>query len=199
MSLFSVRIRALSAALVFSLVGCGGRSDTSSTRPSTTSAPSSSGPNCLFNASSPECRGAKSGPPYVLYTSRSDEAVDAAVNTDIVAVFSEPLDPASVGNGSLTVMGDAKDVVAGSVEYDATRNAMVFHQSKDLSRHRYTATVAANVKDLEGNTMGRSYSWSFTVDPARRDTSEHLSIQQILDKAAYTYKIPGSIIAIRDN
>lgn len=199
MNLFSFRIRALSTALVFWLAGCGGSSDSSSTQASTTPLFSANGPNCLFNASSPECQGAKAGPPYVLYTSRSDGAEDAAVNTDVVAVFSEPLDRDSISNGSLIVTDDEGKPVAGFVEYDNSRNAMVFHQSQDLPGRRYTATVAANVKDLEGNRMGRSYNWSFTVDPARRDTTPQLSVQQILDKAAYTYQIPGSIIAIRDN
>lgn len=197
MSHLSFRVTALSGAFVFLLAGCGGGS--SSTQVSSAPVTSPSGPNCTFNASSPECQGAASGLPYVLYTSRSDAAADAAVNTDIVAVFSEPLDPASVSSGALTVTGDDNSTVAGAVEYDASRNAMVFRQSQDLYGRRYTATVAASVKDLEGNAMGRSYSWSFTVDPARRDTSVQRSVQQILDKAAYTNKIPGSIIAIRDD
>lgn len=136
--------------------------------------------------------------PYVLYSSRSDDVVDAAVNTDIVAVFSEPLDPASVNNSSITVTADDNVNVAGTVEYDASRSALVFRQTQDLAGRRYTATVASNVRDLSGDAMGRSYSWSFTVDPARRDDDAQRSVQQILDRAAFTYKIPGSIIAIRD-
>ena len=199
MNIFSFRIRALLGALIFFLAGCGDSSDPPSSQSTITSFSSPNYPNCLLNASTPECQGAKPGPPYVIYTSRSDGAMDAAVNTDIVAVFSEPLNPSSVSTGSLIVTDDENKVVPGFVTYDGTRNALIFHQSQDLTTHRYTATVAANVQDLEGNKMGSSYSWSFTVDPARRDTSQQLSIQQILDKAAYTYQIPGSIIAIRDN
>ncbi len=184
-------------ALAFLLAGCGGGS--SSTSALTEPVTSPGGPNCLFNATSEACQNTASDLPYVLYTSRSDGAADAAVNTDIVAVFSEPLDPASVSNASLTVTGDNNVRVEGAVEYDASRNALIFRESQDLAGRRYTATVGASVKDLAGNTMGRSYSWSFTVDSARRDTSAQRSVQQILDKAAFTFKIPGSIIAIRDD
>jgi D-alanyl-D-alanine carboxypeptidase len=195
-----IRIAAPLIALAFLLAGCGGGSSSAPvTAGSTAQVPSPAGPNCLFNATSANCQGAASDPPYVLYSSRNDGAADAAVNTDIVAVFSEPLDPASVGNASVTVAGDDNTTVAGTVEYDASRSALVFRQSQELSGRRYTATVAANVKDLTGNMMGRPYSWSFTVDPARRDSAPQRSVQQILDKAAFTYKIPGSIIAIRDD
>lgn len=185
------------SALALVLAGCGGSS--SSVDSPSVSQVSPSGPNCLFNATSTACQQVVGDPPYVLYSSRSDGAADAAVNTDIVAVMSEPLDPASVSSASITVTGDDNVSVQGTTEYDASRRALVFRQSQDLAARRYTATVASGVRDLTGNQMGRTYAWTFTVDPARRDSDTQRSIQQILDKAAYTYKIPGSIIAVRDD
>ncbi len=137
--------------------------------------------------------------PHVIYSSRSDSTLDAAVNTDIVAVFSEPLDPASVTAATVTVKGDDSVSVPGSVSYDAARNAIVFLQAGDLGAQRYTATIAPTVKDAAGNAMAQAYSWKFTVSAARRDTPVQKTLQQILDKAAYTYQIPGSIIAVRDD
>ncbi|HEY0844889.1 MAG TPA: serine hydrolase [Noviherbaspirillum sp.] len=183
--------------LALLLAGCGGSS--SSIEVSSSLVASPGGPNCLFNASSADCAQVVGDVPYVLYSSRSDGAVDAAVNTDIVAVLSEPLDPASVTTSSITVTANDGTSVAGSTEYDATRNALVFRQSQDLGAKRYTATVASSIRDASGNPMGRAYSWSFTVKAARRDTDAQRAVQQILDKAAYTYRIPGSIIAIRDD
>lgn len=188
---------AATLSVLILLAGCGGSSGTADTSASSQVSPS--GPNCLFNATSADCQQITGDPPYVLYSTRSDGVADAAVNTDVVAVMSEPLDPASVSSASITVTRDDNTDVAGTTEYDATRNALVFRQSQDLIARRYTATVASGVRDLSGNQMGRTYSWSFTVDPARRDSDTQRSIQQILDKAAYTYKIPGSIIAIRDD
>lgn len=191
-------VTATLGALAILLAGCGG-SSSSSVSVSSSLAASAGGPNCLFNATSAGCAQVVGDAPYVAYSSRSDGAVDAAVNTDIVAVMSEALDPASVTAATITVTGDDQSSVTGTTEYDATRNALVFRQSQDLGARRYTATVAANVRDTTGNQMGRAYSWTFTVNPARRDTETQRSVQQILDKAAYTYRIPGSIIAIRDD
>ncbi|MEC4720707.1 serine hydrolase [Noviherbaspirillum sp. CPCC 100848] len=206
MKLLRIRWTVLLASSAFVLTGCGGGSSTAelAVAPATgqqqePEQASPSGPNCLFNATSAYCQNAASGLPYVIYTSRSDGAADVAVNSDVVAVFSESLDPTSVSNASLTVTGDDRSAVQGTVEYDASRNALVFRHTQDLTGRRYTATVASNVKDAAGNMMGRPYSWSFSVDPTRRDTDVQKNLQQILDKAAYTYKIPGSLIAIRDD
>ena len=177
MTLSKIRLVITTSVLALFLTACGGDDDVP------VAPPADPGP-----------------PPSVLYSSRSDGAADAAVNTDIVAVMSKALDPASVTNMSLMVTDDGNQPVAGTVEYDASRFALIFHQASDLSGgHKYTATVAETVRSSTGVPMASSYSWSFTVDGSRHDTDAQRTIQQILDKAAYTYQIPGSIIAIRDD
>jgi D-alanyl-D-alanine carboxypeptidase len=187
---------ALQVAIGLGLAACGGGSDA----PPAASGPVASpgGPNCVFNATAPGCSGV-SGAPYVLWSSRSDGAVDAAVNTDIVAAMSEPMDAASISAGAIRVTADDGSSVSGTTRYDAARSALVFAPGADLGARAYTATVDAGVRDAGGTAMGRPYSWTFTVDASRRDSGQEREIQQILDKASYTFKIPGSIIAIRDN
>lgn len=185
------------------LQGCGGNGSSAvELTPPVAVAPDpaaqAGGPNCLFNAASEICKGAAAGLPYVLYSSRSEGAQDAAVNTDIVAVMSEALERASVNATAITVRGEDGVAIPGTVDYDATRNALVFRQQQELTAQRYTATVAAAVRDAAGNAMGRPYSWRFKVDAARRDSDNQRSIQQILDRAAFTFQIPGASMAIRD-
>lgn len=184
--------------LVLASAGCGGGSAEASPEavPQVTSP---QGPNCLFNATSPGCAPQADAPPFVAFTSRSDGALDAAVNTDVVATMSEALDPASVNAGTIRLVGDDNAAIPGTTEYDAKRAALVFRPTADLLGRRYTATVDAGVRDAAGNRMGRAFSWSFTVDAARRDTDPQRAIQQLLDAAAHKYNIPGSIIAIRDD
>jgi|GEM_PF-1522556 len=189
------------SCLVFFVSGCGGGGGGSSSTTSSQVASSPAGPNCLFNSITQGCDQITGVAPYVIYTSRSDGTQDAAVNSDIIAVFSEPLDPASISNASLTVTDDnGSGAITGTVEYDSTGPSLKFNHTDELiGGHRYMATVASTVRDLSGNPMGRPYSWKFTVDSLRRDSTAQRSIQQILDKAAFTYQIPGSIIAIRDD
>lgn len=198
MTLIKTPLVAALSSIAFFLSGCGGGSDGSSVTPTVTSSPA--GQNCIFNSITAACQQVTGTLPYVLYSSRSDGAPDAAVNTDIVAVLSTPLDPASVNDTAIAVTSDDNVAVAGKVEYDATRPALTFRQTQELAGgHRYTATVSSTIRDKAGHTMGRPYSWSFTVNAARRDSDAQRSVQQILDKAAFTYQIPGSIIAIRDD
>ena len=188
---------ALALAISVPLAACGGGDD-APVAPVETGGVSPGGPNCLFNATQAGCQPGTDAP-YVLWSSRSDGTVDAAVNTDVIAAMSEPLDPASVGAGSIRLAGEDGAVVSGTTSYDASRNALVFRPGAELAPRRYTATVDAAVRDATGTSMGRPYSWTFTVDGNRRDSEQQRSIQQLLDKAAYTFRIPGSIIAIRDS
>lgn len=180
MYLLKAPVAFLAGMVVLSLAGCGGSVKYIPTPPP----PAVVVPSTL---------------PFVLFSTRSDSTVDAAVNTDIVAVFSEPLDPASVTAAAVTVKGDDSALVTGTVSYDAARNAIVFKQAADLGAQRYTATIAPTVKDAAGNAMAQAYSWKFTVNAARRDTTVQKSLQQVLDKAAYSFQIPGAIMAVRDN
>lgn len=186
------------SSLAFLLSGCGGGGDSPAVTTPVSSSPA--GQNCIFNSITAACQQVVGNLPYVLYSSRSDGTTDAAVNTDIVAVLSTKLDPASVNDTALALVGEDHVAVAGKVEYDAARPALIFRPAQDLSGgRRYTATVSANIRDLAGHTMGRAYNWSFTVNAQRRDSDVQRSVQQILDKAAFTYQIPGSIIAVRDD
>lgn len=191
--------RWLTAALAAAaLAGCGGGSDSPQTTASIITS-SAAGPDCVFNAGVSACSSVPGVAPYVVYTTRSPGAVDAAVNTDVMAVLSEPLAPASVTAVSLTLASENGAVVAGTAEYNTARNALLFRPAGELAGGRYVATVSANVRDLDGQLMGRPYSWSFSVDAARRDTAEQKTIQQLLDRAAFRYRIPGSIVAVRDD
>ncbi len=187
-----------SALLVLATAGCGGGSGGASAGLSP-QGPSPQGPDCLFNAGSPECTPRADGLPFVAFTSRSDGTLDAAVNTDVVATMSEALDASSVKADSIRLVADDTSVVSGTTTYDPQRMAVVFQPAADLTPRRYTATVDAGVRDAEGNRMGRAFSWSFTVDAARRDTDPQRAVQRLLDAAAYKFQIPGSIIAIRDD
>lgn len=189
-------LAAVGAAAV--LVGCGGGSDGGATAASVNTS-TAVGPNCVFNSIAADCTSAPGLAPYVTFTTRSPGTADAAVNTDIMAVMSEPLEPASVTTLSLSLARDNGTIVAGTAEYDATRNALLFLPATDLVAGRYVATVDASVSDRDGQSMGRPFSWSFSVDAARRDTAEQKTIQQILDRAAYRFSIPGSIVAVRDD
>lgn len=95
----------------------------------------------------------------------------AATNAAIAAVFTKPLNPATVTTASFTLTGPGVTPVAGAVSYAAS--TAVFTPSAALAvSTTYTATLATTVTDLSGNQMAgnqgtlpaaSSYVWTFTT------------------------------------
>jgi hypothetical protein len=90
----------------------------------------------------------------------------------VTATFSEPLDPATV-NGSTFDLRDAANVLVTSVtvSYDAaTRTAVLTPNTALLPDSSYSARLAGGptgprIKDVAGNALNASLSWSFTTQP----------------------------------
>jgi len=99
--------------------------------------------------------------PTVLSTVPSDNATGVAVNTAVMATFSEPIDTATVDNASFFVT-DGVDNVAGTFSF--ADNTATFTPSADLAASTaYTATVTTAVQDLAGNALETDFVWSFTT------------------------------------
>lgn len=95
----------------------------------------------------------------------SDPAANAQgipVNSAISAVFSEPMDPATFIAGVMTVTSPEFGDVAGNISYDeATRTAVFTPSTPLISGTTYNATLANTVKDIHGNVIASSSTWSF--------------------------------------
>lgn len=102
--------------------------------------------------------------PTVLSTSPVSYAYAVALNSDITATFSTPMNPSTVTGTSFTLLGGTTPV-SGSVSYSG--NTATFTPSVSLTTNTvYTATITTDVKDLAGTTMSANYSWTFqTVAP----------------------------------
>jgi hypothetical protein len=96
------------------------------------------------------------------------------VNTAIVAAFTEGMAPATITSASFTVTCTAPCVSpTGTVSYVAASRTAVFVPTAVLAAATtYTATIAATVTDLAGNTLAGNqavlpaasrYVWTFTT------------------------------------
>ena len=98
--------------------------------------------------------------PSVVSTSPDNNASPVAVNTAIIATFSEAIDPASVDNTSFSVVNGG--AVAGTIS--VVDNTVTFTPSADLAALTvYTATLSTAVTDLAGNPLDNNYVWTFTT------------------------------------
>lgn len=96
--------------------------------------------------------------PTITLTSPASAATFVAVASTISATFSEAIDCATVTTGSFTVSGS----VTGSVSCDGS--VALFTPSANLNYSTtYTVTLSTAVKDIAGNVLSGTRSWSFTT------------------------------------
>jgi hypothetical protein len=99
--------------------------------------------------------------PTVSSTSPADDATAVPLNSKLSIGFSEPMDPAGFGPGSVTLK-HGTTAVAGSVSYSG--GTALFTPAGNLAPGTlYTATVNAAAKDLGGNALAGDFIWSFST------------------------------------
>ncbi len=100
--------------------------------------------------------------PAVVTITPTDSATLVNTNTSLSVTFSEPIDPASINNSTFTV----NNGVTGTVSYNNTTYTATFTPSTSLAYNKsYTASVNTGIKDLAGNTLASTTSWSFLTNP----------------------------------
>lgn len=76
--------------------------------------------------------------------------------------FSEPLDFDCLGSGVVTLKNSANQSVAGSA--GSYSDLVLFMPQIPLPSGKYTLSINGKACDALGNTMGSTYSWTFTLD-----------------------------------
>ena len=101
-------------------------------------------------------------PPTVLSVLPVNNATGVSQSTTISAVFSESINPASVGAGSFTLSDGIDSFVAGS--YSVVGQTVTLTPVQPLmAGATYTATLTTGISDLAGNSLAADYVWSFTT------------------------------------
>jgi hypothetical protein len=104
-------------------------------------------------------------PPTVTSTTPASSATGVDYSASILAVFSEPMDSATVTTSSFTVTLGAA-TISGAVSYSGT--TATFNPSANLSANTtYTATVTTAATDLVGNHLATNKVWTFTTGSSR--------------------------------
>jgi hypothetical protein len=97
-------------------------------------------------------------PPSITSTNPLTGDTNMPINITISATFNETIDPSTITASSFTISNG----VTGTVSI--TDQTASFKPTSYLpSNTTLTATIKAGVKDLAGNTMSSTYSWTFTT------------------------------------
>ncbi len=107
--------------------------------------------------------------PTVAITTPFSGATNVGASSDVSAVFSEDIDPATVNTSTFELRNPANNLVGAIVSYNAAAKTTTLNPTADLaSNTAYTATLKGGgtdprIKDVAGNALAASYSWSFTT------------------------------------
>jgi hypothetical protein len=108
---------------------------------------------------------ADSTKPTVSSSSPDADATGVPIISKLSISFSEPMDPASINPSHIGLKQGTTDI-AGSLSY--ANVTAVFTPAQPLAADTlYTATVGLGVKDLGGNPLAESYSFSFRTAAAQ--------------------------------
>jgi Bacterial Ig-like domain len=102
--------------------------------------------------------------PTVLSASPAANSVDVALNAALTATFSEAMDSTTLNTATFTLYQGA-NAVPGTVTYSAA--TATFTPSNSLANGmQYIATIISGAKDLAGDALAVSYTWSFVTHTA---------------------------------
>jgi hypothetical protein len=100
-------------------------------------------------------------PPAVKAVTPADQSSGNPADSLISATFSEAMEPASINTGVFT-LGDGSSMLNGTVTYSGT--TAVFTPLTALAAgKKYTANINQGARDLAGNGLDKTYTWSFTT------------------------------------
>ncbi|MBN1770067.1 MAG: Ig-like domain-containing protein [Deltaproteobacteria bacterium] len=120
----------------------------------------------VFTATCDDADDGDTTPPTVTATVPADGADMVDVGAPLTAVFSEAMDPATIGASTFTLRETGGAAVNGAVSYDAGTRTATFTPSARLDWNTdYTATVTTGVTDEAGNAMAADHVWTFLSYP----------------------------------
>lgn len=99
--------------------------------------------------------------PTVSSVAPADLAPNIAINTNIAATFSEPMNSSTINSTTFTLM-QGTTPITGTVTYVGTTG--IFKPTSNLAVSTiYTATITSGAKNLAGNALAAPKTWRFTT------------------------------------
>ncbi|MEP6548218.1 MAG: Ig-like domain-containing protein, partial [Gammaproteobacteria bacterium] len=122
--------------------------------------------------------------PTVSSTSPLSGATGAPINSLITASFSEPMDPLSITNASVTLACPTGTPITATVGYAVNGNIATLTPTSVLPASTLcTARISTAVTDAAGNALLNAYSWTFTTGAAPDTTAPTVSSTNPADGA----------------
>lgn len=107
--------------------------------------------------------GGDQDPPIVLSSTVKPGETEVEADRSLAVYFDEDLDPATVGDESVTLVDDLTgEPLEAKVTYAALADAVTVEPAEPLGEGSYTLAVSGEVADEAGNVLGQDYVVSFS-------------------------------------
>ncbi|WP_207679005.1 Ig-like domain-containing protein [Desulfonema magnum] len=103
--------------------------------------------------------------PEVVSAGPSNNTEDVSLNTQITAVFSEPMNASGITSETFSVFESSGNLVEGAINYDDATMTAIFKPVALNYDTTYVVTIRTDVRDLAGNALKEIYEWSFSTLP----------------------------------
>jgi hypothetical protein len=126
-------------------------------------------------------------PPTVLSTNPASGALGVGASSNVVATFSEAMNPSSVTASTFTLVQTSNGApVPATVTLSSGNTVATLNPNADLvAGTAYTATISTAAEDVAGNNLAAPRTWSFTVASASgAGTLDQFGITQIYPEKA---------------
>lgn len=119
----------------------------------------------VWNFSTVENDNSDITPPEVRSTNPADNASGVAINSRIMATFTEEINATTITESTFRLSEEDR-TIDGTVTY--SDNTATFNPDSDLLYNTtYSATITTDVEDPAGNRLENDYRWTFTTEEDR--------------------------------
>lgn len=134
--------------------------------------------------------------PTVTSTDPADTTTSVALNSKVVASFSEAMDTTTIDGSSFNVIGAGEPALTGTVSYDVDSSSASFTSGSNFTASTlYTATITTAAKSALIQPLANDYVWSFTSDTTSDMTAPTVISTDPVD-AATGFALNRSISAV---
>ncbi len=135
--------------------------------------------------------------PVVSSVSPLEGASGVLENTNITAVFDDPMISSTITTSSFTVTGASSGAVSGAVSYDSATKTATFTPASVLNYAEvYTVTLSTTVQNSASIGLASAKSWSFTVKSASVTQVGSVSTLSTSSSPILAYNDAGDGVAV---
>jgi hypothetical protein len=103
-------------------------------------------------------------PPTVTNKVPAVNAINVATNANVIATFSEDMDPLTITANTVILQGPGSTIIAGTVTYAVGAKTATFNPSTPLpTGDLFTVIVTTGAKDSAGNALTNNAVWTFST------------------------------------